>query len=621
MAAGTQVDRNPVGQAKITRACTFTAGDGTGDDEEQVATVASKEQCESYILANHPTANGATWSLTDNRCYAEYGMSGQSQDALYVTCLLVKGSQTQEQTADETGDRNPADSPSTAAAQQPNKPKKSPNPHTAMDSSSNADRNVAGTSMANKPKKSPKAHAAAHSTGNTDRNAAGTSIANAPKKGKKGALADVGSGSFRATGAHGSVSPVGFGKKGKKGQQGEGGANRDVGVIPGANNKDATGIVSSQSETDRAPGNADTSQSAVNNGNSGATAKAVPTTAAPQTTKAARVVETTPQAATTAVPVPTGAGPCGVRHKATGARSKSRCQTAEPYATICEWKPTADFPDGDCVLKEATADQPTTAAKPNTAVDSTAQPTAAATNAPTNAPTPAPTHAPTNAPTNAPTTAAAITPKATDPQRLATTSDALLIQTTTTNAPTTTVTTSLNLLQKAATSPSRFSTFLGAIETAELEGMLSSNGPFTVFTPTNEAFAKLDNLDQIFKDQKYLRSVMLLHTFIGQAIFSGTLTDGMIVSTTSGDVKFNKMKQGWKVRAPGSKANLIEADVVSNNGVTHVLDGVLLPRTTTTTATTVTTTTTCPHPLYRFHKPIVHGQSNPYVSCVYAVTI
>ena len=73
--------------------CTFTTGDGTGDSEEQVATTASKEECETYILANHPTANGATWSLADSRCYAEYGMSGQSEDPAYVTCTLVKARQ------------------------------------------------------------------------------------------------------------------------------------------------------------------------------------------------------------------------------------------------------------------------------------------------------------------------------------------------------------------------------------------------------------------------------------------------------------------------------------------------------------------------------------------------
>ena len=82
--------------------CIFTPGDGTGDSEEQVATVATQELCESYILANHADANGATWSPGENKCYAEYGMSGQSQDPDYVTCILAKGSQNYKLTTQTT---------------------------------------------------------------------------------------------------------------------------------------------------------------------------------------------------------------------------------------------------------------------------------------------------------------------------------------------------------------------------------------------------------------------------------------------------------------------------------------------------------------------------------------
>ena len=56
--------------------CTFALGDGTGGNEKMLATTPSKEGCEAYVLANAPAANGATWSTTNKKCYAEYGMTG-----------------------------------------------------------------------------------------------------------------------------------------------------------------------------------------------------------------------------------------------------------------------------------------------------------------------------------------------------------------------------------------------------------------------------------------------------------------------------------------------------------------------------------------------------------------
>jgi len=59
--------------------CTFAMGDGTGGTETYLTMTQSKEECEAYVKANEPSANGATWGTTDKKCFAEYGMTGTCQ--------------------------------------------------------------------------------------------------------------------------------------------------------------------------------------------------------------------------------------------------------------------------------------------------------------------------------------------------------------------------------------------------------------------------------------------------------------------------------------------------------------------------------------------------------------
>merc|ERR1719424_2414618 len=133
-----------------------------------------------------------------------------------------------------------------------------------------------------------------------------------------------------------------------------------------------------------------------------------------------------------------------------------------------------------------------------------------------------------------------------------------------------------NIVEVAA-SVASLSTLVTAVKAASLVTTLSSTGPFTVFAPTSDAFAKIKNLNAIIQDKALLTKILLLHTVVGSVIGSGDLKNGHVVTTSSGDLTFNKANGKWTITAPGSTAMIEQADVATSNGVVHVIDGVLLP--------------------------------------------
>ena len=121
-----------------------------------------------------------------------------------------------------------------------------------------------------------------------------------------------------------------------------------------------------------------------------------------------------------------------------------------------------------------------------------------------------------------------------------------------------------------------FSTLVAALTAAGLVDALSGDGPFTVFAPTNEAFAALPKgvLEDLLlpKNIKTLQDILLYHVVEG-FILSTDLESG-VVETLNGDsfmIKVSKM--GIKV----NNANVIIADIIACNGVIHVIDQVLTP--------------------------------------------
>ena len=126
------------------------------------------------------------------------------------------------------------------------------------------------------------------------------------------------------------------------------------------------------------------------------------------------------------------------------------------------------------------------------------------------------------------------------------------------------------------------STLVAAVKQAGLVETLSGPGPFTVFAPTNAAFDKLPKgavaglMDPASKAK--LASVLTYHVIPGR-LLAADLKDGQELTTVNGE-KLRVMVKDGKVMVSNGKdapATVQIADVISSNGVTHVIDGVVLP--------------------------------------------
>lgn len=136
---------------------------------------------------------------------------------------------------------------------------------------------------------------------------------------------------------------------------------------------------------------------------------------------------------------------------------------------------------------------------------------------------------------------------------------------------------SKNIVENAAGS-SDHTTLVAAVKAAGLAETLSGAGPFTVFAPTNEAFDKLPKgtVENLLKPEMKadLAAVLTFHVVSG-ALKAADLKDGQKLKTVQGQELTVSVKEG-KVMIDG--ANVTIADAVSSNGVTHVIDAVLLPK-------------------------------------------
>ncbi|MBN1605970.1 MAG: fasciclin domain-containing protein [Polyangiaceae bacterium] len=128
---------------------------------------------------------------------------------------------------------------------------------------------------------------------------------------------------------------------------------------------------------------------------------------------------------------------------------------------------------------------------------------------------------------------------------------------------------------EVAVADGRFKTLAAAIQAAGLADTLSAEGPFTVFAPTDAAFAALPagTLDALLADVPALRNVLLYHVVSGRVV-SGDLTDGASPETLlSGKTVTVNLMGGVKI----NDATVGPANVLATNGVIHVLDKVLTP--------------------------------------------
>jgi uncharacterized surface protein with fasciclin (FAS1) repeats len=127
-----------------------------------------------------------------------------------------------------------------------------------------------------------------------------------------------------------------------------------------------------------------------------------------------------------------------------------------------------------------------------------------------------------------------------------------------------------------------FSTLVAAVTAAGLGETLSGAGPFTVFAPTNEAFAALPagTVDDLLKPENKdkLASILTYHVVSGK-VMAADLKDGQKVKTVQGEeLTVGVSDKGVTVTdASGNTYKVLVADVEASNGVIHGIDGVLIP--------------------------------------------
>jgi len=124
-----------------------------------------------------------------------------------------------------------------------------------------------------------------------------------------------------------------------------------------------------------------------------------------------------------------------------------------------------------------------------------------------------------------------------------------------------------------AVSSGSFNTLVIAVKEAGLVETLKGDGPFTVFAPTDEAFAKIpqDQLNALLADKEMLTKVLTYHVVPGK-VMAADVAPGQ-VPTVEGQSLTVSTYNGVMV----NNANVIKTDIVASNGVIHVIDTVLLP--------------------------------------------
>jgi len=134
---------------------------------------------------------------------------------------------------------------------------------------------------------------------------------------------------------------------------------------------------------------------------------------------------------------------------------------------------------------------------------------------------------------------------------------------------------SMNIVQTAVAA-GQFTTLVKLVKTAGLAPTLSGKGPFTVFAPTDAAFAKVPKktLNALLADKAQLRRVLLYHVVAGKV--TAAKVTKMTSAATLAKAPVSISAKGGTVRLNGS-TKVIQADVPATNGVIHVVNKVLLP--------------------------------------------
>ena len=135
--------------------------------------------------------------------------------------------------------------------------------------------------------------------------------------------------------------------------------------------------------------------------------------------------------------------------------------------------------------------------------------------------------------------------------------------------------TSVGTIVDVAVGAGNFTTLVAAVTAADLVETLSGTGPFTVFAPTDEAFAALPAgvLDALMlPENKALLAQILTYHVVSGMVMAADVTDGEVATVEGQNVKLSTMG-GVMV----NQATVVAADVMASNGVIHAIDAVILP--------------------------------------------
>jgi uncharacterized surface protein with fasciclin (FAS1) repeats len=134
----------------------------------------------------------------------------------------------------------------------------------------------------------------------------------------------------------------------------------------------------------------------------------------------------------------------------------------------------------------------------------------------------------------------------------------------------------MNTLIDVAVADGRFKTLAKALTAAGLVDTLKGAGPFTVFAPTDAAFAKLPagTLDGLLKDIPKLTALLKYHVLAGKVTAADVAKlDGKITKTLNGETLKVSTQGGVKLNG---QVHVAKTDIVASNGLIHVIDSVLM---------------------------------------------
>jgi uncharacterized surface protein with fasciclin (FAS1) repeats len=121
----------------------------------------------------------------------------------------------------------------------------------------------------------------------------------------------------------------------------------------------------------------------------------------------------------------------------------------------------------------------------------------------------------------------------------------------------------------------KFNTLVQAVQAAGLVETLSGEGPFTVFAPTDEAFAQIpqDTLQAVLADKEKLTAILTYHVVPGKLMAADVVRSTQL-QTVQGQSITVSTEGGVRV----DDANVVQTDIEADNGVIHVIDKVIMPK-------------------------------------------